>query len=126
MVWTNAVGAVFTAALLSAGDRGAVFVFPEDGATNTIALSQLSPESARRVCEETGYIPLPPSLVPSLNMSRTELRRLDALVADGRLDAGRAAARRRRVFELFSRSCREKGLSGEAAARLLREPAAQR
>ena len=35
MVVTNALGVAFTATLLSVGDSGATFVFPEDGATNT-------------------------------------------------------------------------------------------
>ena len=121
MVWTNAVGVAFAATLLSAGEQGATFVFPEDGATNTLAWAQLAPDSARRACEATGYIRVPPSLVPTLNMARRERARLDALVADGRLEAERADQRRRRVFELFARKCCEKGLTREDAARLFSE-----
>ena len=121
MVWTNAVGVAFAATLLSVGEGGATFVFPEDGATNVLAWAQLSPDSARRACEETGFVRVPPALVPTLGQTKSELARLDALVADGRLDAERAARRRRRVFELFVQMCREKGLTREDAARLFSE-----
>ena len=110
MVWTNAVGVAFVATLVSASDKGALFEFPEDGATNVIAWQQLSPDSAHRVCEETGFVRIPPAPVPILGQAKLELTRLDALVADGRLDPEHAARRRQRVIDFFIRSCRERGL----------------
>ena len=120
MVVTNAVGAVFAATLLSVGDAGATFVFPEDGATNTLALSQLSKESARRVCEAAGYVPVPPALAATFDMAKRDLARIEALLADDRMDADAARTKRARVFETFRRVCREKGLGESDAERLRR------
>ena len=119
MVWTNAVGVAFVATLVSASDKGALFEFPEDGATNVIAWQQLSPDSAHRVCEETGFVRIPPALVPILGQTKAELARLNALVADGRLDPEQAARRRQRAIEVFTRTCREKGLSDDEITSLV-------
>ena len=118
MVFTNAVGAVFAATLLSVGDVGLTVVFPEDGSTNTLAFSQLSPESARAVCETAGYARIPPSLAATFSLARRDLLKIDALLADGRLDAAAAAERRERVVAAFVRTCREKNVGEEEAARL--------
>ena len=111
MVFTNAVGVAFTATLLSAGDAGATFVFPEDGATNTLAFSQLSRESAARVCEATGYVPVPPALAATHSLAKGNLARLAAMLEDGRIDANAAQVKRRAVLAAFERVCREKGLA---------------
>lgn len=111
MVVTNALGVAFTATLLSVGDAGAVFVFPEDGATNTLAFSQLSEESARRVCEAAGFVRIPPSVASAFSFAQNSLRRIDALVADGRMDAGAARRRKSRIIRAFECTCREKGVS---------------
>ena len=111
MVVTNALGIAFTATLLSAGPNGATFVFPEDGATNTLAFSQLSPDSVRRVCEESGYVIIPPVLVAAANVAKRDLERIDALLADGRIDAETAALRRRRILAAFKRICAGKGIA---------------
>ncbi len=118
MVVTNALGVAFTATLLSVGDSGAVFVFPEDGATNTIALSQLSKESAERVSAAAGYVPVPPALAATYSMARDSLARVAALAADGRLDAAAASERRSRILAAFERACREKGVSPGHTGRL--------
>jgi len=126
MVFTNAVGVAFTATLLSVGDAGATFVFPEDGATNTIAFANLSPATVRSVCERAGFVPVPPSVRPAYDLARRSLATADAQLADGRIDAPSAAARRRRVREAFLRVCREKGVPDDDArrifARALKDP----
>jgi len=104
MVFTNAVGVAFTATLLSVGDGGAVFVFPEDGATNTLALSQLSEASARRVCGIAGYKPIPHAVAARRAQAERELKRIDALLADGRIDAETAEIRRRRIRSLLMKN----------------------
>ena len=113
MIWTNAVGAVFSATLLSASDTGATFEFPEDGATNTISLAALSPASARRACELAGYVQIPPAIATTHGMAKRDLARLNALLADGRIDTEAAQARRRRILAAFERVCREKGIETE-------------
>ena len=113
MVWTNAVGVAFTATLLAAGDGGATFVFPEDGATNVLPLAKLSDASARRVCRLTGYQPVPPAVAALYRQAKISCDRLDGLLADGRIAPEDAATRRARVFEAFNVRCRERGLSDE-------------
>ena len=101
IVVTNALGVAFTATLLSVGDAGATFVFPEDGATNTLALSQLSPASATRVCEIAGYKPVPRAVAARRAKAERELKRIDALLAEGRIDAETAERRRRHIRRLL-------------------------
>lgn len=118
MVVTNALGVAFTATLLSVGDAGAVFVFPEDGATNTLAFSQLSEESARQVCEAVGYVRIPPSVASAFSFAQNNLRRINALAADGRIDADAAYLRKSRVIRIFDRTCQEKGIPDAERAAL--------
>lgn len=99
MILTNSVGVAFAATLLSVSDAGAVLVFSEDGATNTFAFSQLSEESAKLVCEATGYERIPPALAATYALAKRELARTDALLAEGRIDAETAELRRRRIRE---------------------------
>lgn len=108
MVVTNALGIAFTATLLSVGEEGATFVFPEDGATNTLAFAQLSEESARRVCDVAGFVRIPPSVASAWAFAQNSLRRIDALVAEGRLDAEAARARKERIFRAYERIRKEK------------------
>ena len=65
--WTNRSGRVFSARLIAVGDGGATFVFPEDGATNTISLAKLSKGSAQRACDLFGFAPVPPRLAATFN-----------------------------------------------------------
>lgn len=118
MVFTNALGVAFTATLLSAGDAGATFVFPEDGATNTLAFSKLSSDTVRSVCAQTGYVVVPPSARPAYDLAKANLTSIAAQLGDGRIGADAAEARRRRVREAFGRVCREKGIPDVEAARL--------
>ena len=118
MVVTNALGAAFAATLLSVGDAGATFVFPEDGATNTLALSQLSKESAAHVCKAAGYVPVPPAVAATYSLAKGNLVRIDALAADGRIDAAAARERKARVLRAFERTCREKGIPDEFVGEL--------
>ncbi len=110
MVFTNAVGAVFTAALLSAGEGGVTVVFPEDGATNTLPYASLSPASARAACDAVGYVRVPPLAVPAYGMLKRDLERIDALLADGRISIELARTRRLRAYAAFERACRAKGV----------------
>ena len=119
MVWTNVVGVAFTATLLSVGNDGAKFVFPEDGATNTLPLAKLSAASARRACEIGGFVPVPPALAATFAQARRDLRRLADLEADGRIDVSQANARRTRIRAAFSSSCREKGVAESDVRALL-------
>ena len=117
MVVTNAIGIAFTATLLAASDAGVTFAFPEDGATNTLAWAQLAPASRAAVCDALDFAPVPPALAATFAVAQGELRRVDALAADGRLDAGTAARRRASVCAAFARRA---GLDGAQVARLLR------
>jgi len=118
MVVTNALGVAFTATLLSVGDAGATFVFPEDGATNTIALSQLSKASAARVCDAVGYVAVPPALAATYSLAKNNLLRINTFAADGRMDMAAAQERKARVLRAFERICREKGFSPEEISKL--------
>jgi len=120
MVVTNALGIAFTATLLSASDAGVTFVFPEDGATNRLAWSKLSAASQAAVRSETQFAPVPPVLVPTFQMAQTEMKRIHALSSDGRLSASDAAVRRQRVRQVFVRACRQRNLSEEETALLVR------
>lgn len=120
MVVTNALGAAFAATLLAASDAGVTFAFPEDGATNALAWAQLAPASRAAVCDALDFAPVPPALAATFALAQGELRRVDALAADGRLDAGTAARRRASVCAAFARRARAAGLDGAQVARLLR------
>ena len=121
MVWTNAVGVAFTATLLSVGNDGAKFVFPEDGATNTLPLVKLSAASARRACEVCGFVPVPPALVSTFAQARRDLQRLADLEADGRIAVQQGNARRARIRAAFLSICREKGVTAADARALLQK-----
>ncbi len=120
MVVTNAVGVAFAAALLSASDTGAVFVFPEDGATNELRWAQLAPASREAVCDALDFAPVPPAMAATFARARKDLRRLANLTADGRIDAVEAARRREGVRRAFATFCREKGIEEPTISRLLR------
>jgi len=121
MIVTNAVGAVFTAALLSASDAGVTFVFSEDGATNVLAWSALSPASREAVCRATDFEPLPPELAATFEQARRELRKLAALQSDGRLDSATAEKRRQSLRHLLLHKCRSQELPDDIAERLLKK-----
>lgn len=110
MVWTNAVGAVFTAALLSVSDRGAMFVFPETGQTNLFAWAQLSPETTKRIQQERDFVSIPPALAATWVRARMELQRADDLLADGRMTSEDHVRRHAAIFRAFSKVCTQKGV----------------
>lgn len=118
MVWTNVVGAVFTATLLSVSDRGATFVFPETGQTNLLAWTQLSPATARRIQREREFVLVPPALAATWVRARMELQRADDLLADGRMTSEDHARRHAAIFRAWRKVCTQKGLSEEDACRL--------
>ena len=120
MVVTNLLGVAFTATLMSVSDAGPTFVFPEDGATNTLTWSQLSPASYRMVCAAAKFTPVPPALRPVYRMAEAEQARLAALEADGRLAPDEAARRRVRLQNAFRKACRKRGLSAAEIESLLR------
>ena len=119
MVVTNALGVAFTATLLAASDAGVTFAFSEDGATNALAWAQLAPASRAAVCDALDFAPVPPALAATFAVARNELRRVDALVADERLDVAAAARRRAPVRADFARRARAAGLDEAAIRRLL-------
>ena len=118
MVWTNAVGAAFSAALLSVSDGGATFVFPETGQTNLMAWTQLAPATARRIQLENDFIPVPPAVAATWGRAKGELQRADDLLADGRLSREDHARRRAAVCRAFGRVCAQKDISAEDVHRL--------
>lgn len=120
MVVTNALGIAFTATLLAASDAGVTFAFPEDGATNALAWAQLAPASRAAVCDALDFAPVPPALAATFAVARNELRRVDALTADERLDAEQAARRRASIRAAFARRARAAGQDDAQVARLLR------
>lgn len=119
MVVTNYLGAVFTATLLSVSERGATFVFPEDGATNTLAFSKLSSESSEAVCRAKGFIRVPPEISATFDRVKSDLKRVDDLLADKRLSVDKAAERRERVLTTFRGICSQKGISCERTEALV-------
>jgi len=120
MVVTNALGVAFMAALLSASDAGVTFVFPEDGATNRLAWSQLSPASREAVCEQLQFAPVPPLVAADYRFANRELRKVEALEHDGRIEPAAANRRRRAILATFARFCREKGVPPNAIALLVK------
>lgn len=120
MVVTNLVGVAFAATLLGASDEGVAFAFPEDGATNVLSWTQISPASRKAVCEAADFEPVPPELVATFNLTRRELQRLSALEADRRIDTAEADARRVRARAFLSRRCADAGLDGQQTERLLK------
>jgi len=120
MVVTNVLGVAFTAALLSASDAGVTFVFPQDGATNLLAWSKLSPASREAVCEQLRFVPVPPVMVATFRQTENELRKLAAFEAAGRILPDRASNRRRAIRTAFARIGREKGLDEKTIEMLLR------
>lgn len=117
--WTNRSGRVFSARLIAVSDNGAVFVFPEDGATNVLALSKLSKGSAQSVCDRFDFAPLPPRLAATFNRAVSDFRRIKDMQEDGLLTAEKAAERRAAVIKAFSDICREKGTDSETVDRLV-------
>jgi len=120
MVVTNALGVAFTAALLSASDAGATFVFPEDGATNTLAWTRLAPASQEAVVAATGFAPVPPELAATYRQAKASLLRISDMEAEKRIEPSLAARRRANVLSAFARRCREQGLSETQTSLLLR------
>ena len=110
MIWTNAVGAVFTATLLSVGDGGATFRFAEDGAVETLPLAKLSPASAKMACDKAGYVPVPPALAAAFAQARRDLARIDGMLADGRISSEEAARRRAAIRDALYAAAREKSI----------------
>jgi hypothetical protein len=117
--WTNRSGRVFSARLIAVSDNGAVFVFPEDGATNVLALSKLSKGSAQRVCDRFDFAPLPPRLAATFNRAVSDFKRIKDMQEDGLLTAEKAAERRAAVIKAFSDICRAKGIASEIINRLV-------
>jgi len=120
MIVTNMLGVAFAATLLSASDAGVTFVFPEDGATNTLAWAQLDLSSQDAVCEAAGFAPVPPELAATFRIAKKELLRLDAFEADNRIEPAEIAARRAAVRKTFKKKCGEKGLPYRRTDLLLR------
>lgn len=135
MVWTNVVGVAFTATLLSVGDEGATFEFTDtpvmdvsrgrslspEVSTNTIPLTKLSPSSAQRACDLFGYTLVPPAVAAMFAQARRDLTRIDALLADERIDALTAKRRRTAIHAAFQGVCHEKGISAIETDALLRQ-----
>lgn len=119
MIWTNAVGAAFTAAVLSVSDGGATFVFPGTGQTNLLTWTQLSAATAARIQAAHAFVPVPPAAAATWTRARSELQRADDLLADGRLTREEHARRCAAVRRAFTRVCTTKGLSPEIIQRLL-------
>ena len=117
--WTNRSGRVFSARLIVVDDTGATFVFPEDGATNTISLAKLSKGSAQRACDLFGFAPVPPRLAATFNRAALDLKRIKDLQEDAVLTAEKVAQRRASVVKAFSDICREKGMYPEIIDRLV-------
>ena len=117
--WTNRSGRVFSARLIAVSDNGAVFVFPEDGATNVLALSKLSKGSAQSVCDRFDFAPLPPRLAATFNRAVSDFRRIKDMQEDGLLTAEKAAERRAAVIKAFSDICRATGIASEIIDRLV-------
>lgn len=118
MVWTNVVGAAFSAALLSVSDTGATFVFADSGKTNRMNWAELSPATVARIQSERDFAPVPPALAATWARAQAELRRADDLLADGNLAPELHARRRAAVLRAFGKVCRAKGLPEETARRL--------
>ena len=118
-MWTNRAGRVFSARLVAVDDAGATFVFPEDGATNTLPLAKLSKGSRRRACDLFDFAPVPPRLAATFNRAVSDLKRIRDLQEDGVLAAEKAAQRRASVIKVFSDICREKGMYPEIIDRLV-------
>ena len=118
-MWTNRAGRVFSARLVAVDDAGATFVFPEDGATNTLPLAKLSKDSRRRACDLFDFAPVPPRLAATFNRAVSDLKRIRDLQEDGVLTAEKAAQRRASVIKVFSDICREKGMYPEIIDRLV-------
>ena len=117
--WTNRSGRVFSARLIAVSDNGAVFVFPEDGATNVLALSKLSKDFAQRACHLFDFVPVPPRLAATFNRAASDLKRIKDQQEDAVLTAEKAAQRRVSVIKAFSDICREKGIDSEMIDRLV-------
>ena len=119
-MWTNRAGRVFSARLVAVDDAGATFVFPEDGATNTLQLAKLSKDSRRRACDLFDFAPVPPRLAATFNRAVSDLKRIRDLQEDGVLTAEKAIRRRDAVIRVFSDICRERGVEPVTIERLLR------
>ena len=119
-MWTNRAGRVFSARLVAVDDADATFVFPEDGATNTLPLAKLSKGSRRRACDLFDFAPVPPRLAATFNRAVSDLKRIRDLQEDGVLTAEKAIQRRDAVIRVFSDICRERGVEPVTIERLLR------
>ena len=119
-MWTNRAGRVFSARLVAVDDADATFVFPEDGATNTLPFAKLSKGSRRRACDRFDFAPVPPRLAATFNRAVSDLKRIRDLQEDGVLTAEKAIRRRDAVIRVFSDICRERGVEPVTIERLLR------
>jgi len=119
MIVTNMLGVAFAATVMGATDAGVTFVFPEDGATNALAWSQLSVDSQDAVCRACGFAPVPGELVATWHQARRSLSRLDAFIAERRIEKDEAARRRLAIRAAFEKRCRAHGVSEERLALLM-------
>jgi len=120
MVVTNMLGIAFTATLLSASDAGVTFVFPEDGATNTLAWTQLSASSQDAVCAAADFAPVPPGLAATFRLVWNDLRRLEVLAEDRKLTPEEATQQCDAAKQAFRKRCLKKGLSPQRTELLMR------
>ena len=117
-MWTNRLGRAFSAKLIAVDDKGATFVFTEDGATNVLSFSKLSKDSERKVCDIFDFAPVPPRVAATFNRAVSDMKRIRDLREDGLLTAEKAQERQAFVMKVFSEICQEKGIASNVIIRL--------
>jgi len=83
--WTNTAGHAFNAELSEITDTHAVFVM-QDGTTNRLALTALNNASQKTARKALGMPEIPVCFLPTFNLCRKDLLRIEDLYADERLD----------------------------------------
>ncbi|MFA7173760.1 MAG: hypothetical protein WC340_10155 [Kiritimatiellia bacterium] len=98
--WTNTAGRAFHATLVSMTETHALFVM-QDNTTNRLATAALHPASLATARQSLGLPEIPASLIATFNLCRKDLKHIDNLYLDGRLDLPQRTAARSKILAGF-------------------------
>ncbi len=110
--WTNTAGHPFTAELIALTDTHATFVMAS-GETNLLTLGALCPASQKLARTMHKMPEIPNKLLSTVKICQKDLRRIDDLHADGRLDEKQYTEAKEAILSGFKTMYRKHGLPEE-------------
>ncbi len=98
--WTNTAGHAFIATLVQVTDTSVTFEM-ENGETNSLTLTALSPESQRKARGIAHLPEIPDVFLATFNICLKDLRRIEGLYRDGTIDIQERNDARSRIIDGF-------------------------